>query len=621
MLLAFGWQSGTLLVEETNRVHLRYEADLIRNAITHQVEQRLEALERLAAKLPDASQGALASGSQEALLTLFDGLVVVNAENEVVDDWPRVPGRVGREVNDRAYARFMQAVQRPHVSEPFIGAVSGQPMVMMLAPRRDERGNYAGFLGGLVEIDGSELFEGFERLRLGDAGHVVVATTSGQLLYHPEQRHRVPEITQAEGDSRLELALLGWEGEARGELRQGGEALKAYRQIWPADWVVGVYLPLDQVYAPLSNVMERITRQAWWALGLLLPVMGALIWLALRPLTRLARQIKELSLGRRRSLEIPTRMAELRRVIDVFNEVEQQRLETLEDLQQRRALLRGILAASPQGMFVTDTLGQLTFVNQALKRLLGITPPIRLAAWARHIHEEDRDPVIEAWLASLRQHQDFDRQFRYYAETGELIWLDVHTNAISVDGEFIGLVGAVRDITQRQHEDALRRWEAEHDPLTGLLNRRGFERRLEEAFTEWQKVGTPSAVLLFDLDHFKRINDEGGHALGDSMLQQVAAAMGAETRSSDHAARQRGDEFAMLLPGCELSRAMHIAESLRARITDLGQEGHGRTWRVTASIGVSGFQRADQAIDDVVNRADAASYQAKSQGRNGVVSA
>ncbi|MDI5889966.1 diguanylate cyclase [Halomonas rhizosphaerae] len=621
LLLSFGWQSGTLLVEETNRVHLRYEADLIRNAITHQVDQRLEALERLAGTLPEASPGTLATGRHEALLTLFDGLVVVDAENAVVDDWPRVPGRAGKDVNDRAYARFMQAVQRPHVSEPFIGALSGQPMVMMLVPRRDAQGRYAGFLGGLVEVDGSELFEGFDRLRLGEAGHVVVATASGRLLYHPEQRHDMTDITEAEGDPRLEHALLGWEGEARGELRQGGEALKAYRQIWPADWVVGVYLPLDQVYAPLTNVMERITRQAWWALGLLLPMMGALIWLALRPLTRLAKQIKELSLGRRRVLEIPTRMTELRRVIDVFNEVEQQRLETLEDLQQRRALLKGILAASPQGMFVTDTLGQLTFVNQALKRLLGITPPIRLATWARHIHEEDRAPVVEAWQACLHHHQDFDRQFRYCGENEEPIWLDVHTNAISVDGEFIGLVGAVRDITQRQHEDALRRWEAEHDPLTGLLNRRGFERRLEEAFTEWQKVGTPSAVLLFDLDHFKRINDEGGHALGDAMLQQVAAAMGAETRSSDHAARQGGDEFAMLLPGCELTRAMHIAESLRARIMDLGLEQHGRTWRVTVSIGVSDFQRADQAIDDVVNRADAASYEAKARGRNDVLSA
>lgn len=621
VLLAFGWQSGTLLVEESNRVHLRYEAELVRNAITQKIEQRLEALERLAEQFPRATPGILAEGGHEEMLTLFEGLVLVDAQNTVVDNWPTMAGRNGLDINHRAYARFMRHVQRPHVSDPFIGIVSGKPMVMMLVPRRDAQGRYAGFLGGLVEIERSELFAGFKRLRLGDAGHVVVATASGRLLYHPGQRDDLPNSVSAMKDPGLDLALLGWEGETLGETGQGREALKAYRQIWPADWVVGIYLPMEQAYAPLASVMKRITQRAWWALGLLLPLMGALIWLTLRPLTRLAQQIKELSLGRRRELAIPTRMTELRRVVDIFNALEQQRLQSLGNLQQREAFLRGILDASPQGMFVTDTRGRLTFVNETLKELLNITPPIRLAAWARRIHEEDRTPMVEAWRASLLEHQDVVRQFRYIDEHGETLWLDVHTNAIHVDGEFIGLVGAVRDITQRQHEDALRRWEAEHDPLTGLLNRRGFERRLEEAFAAWEKADTPSALLLFDLDHFKPINDEGGHALGDSMLRQVAAAMGAVTRSSDHAARQGGDEFAMLLPGCEWPRAMRIAEALRARIEANGLEHHGRTWRVTVSIGVSTFQRGDQAVEDALRRADTASYRAKAQGRNAVISA
>ncbi|WP_108446315.1 sensor domain-containing diguanylate cyclase [Halomonas denitrificans] len=620
MLLAFGWQSGTLLVEESNRVHLRYEAELVRNAITQKIEQRLEALERLAAQFPHAAPGDLAKRGHEEMLTLFEGLVLVDDQNTIVDNWPTLAGRNGLDIGHRAYARHMRHVQRPHVSDPFVGIVSGKPIVMMLVPRRDAQGRYTGFLGGLVEIERSELFEDFKRLRLGDAGHVVVATASGQLLYHPDQRGGQPALTAALNDPGLDLALLGWEGEALGEAGQDGEALKAYRQIWPADWVVGVYLPLDQIYSPLANVMRSITHRAWWALGLLLPLMGALIWLSLRPLTRLAQQIRELSLGRRRRLEIPTQMTELRRVIDVFNELEQQRLQTLEDRQQREAFLRGILAASPQGMFVTDTRGRLTFVNQALRAMLGLTPPIRLATWARRLHEQDRAPVLEAWRASLREHHDLERQFRYVAESGEMRWLDVHTKAIHLDGEFIGLVGAVRDITQRQHEDALRRWEAEHDPLTGLLNRRGFERRLEEAFAAWEKADTPSALLLFDLDHFKTINDEGGHALGDSMLRQVAAAMGAVTRSSDHAARQGGDEFALLLPGCEWPRAMRIAEALRARIATQGLEQHGRVWRVTVSIGVSTFQRGDESVDDAVRRADAASYRAKAQGRDAVIS-
>ncbi|MDX1464266.1 MAG: diguanylate cyclase [Halomonas sp.] len=621
LLLAFGWQSGTLLVEESNRVHLRYEAELVSNAITNKIEQRLEALERLAEQIPRASSGILAEGNHAALLTLFEGLALVDAENTIVDNWPTLAGRNGLDISHRAYARFMRHVQRPHVSDPFIGIVSGKPMVMMLVPRRDAQGRYTGFLGGLVEIDSSELFEGFKRLRLGDAGYVVVATASGRLLYHPGQREEPLDSVGALNDPGLDRALLGWEGETLGETGQGRETLKAYRQIWPADWVVGVYLPMEQAYAPLASVMKRIAQRAWWALGLMLPLMGALIWLTLKPLTRLAQQIRELSLGRRRELEIPTRMTELRRVIDVFNALEQHRLQSLRDLQQREAFLRGILDASPQGMFVTDTRGRLTFINETLKELLNITPPIDLTAWAQRIHDEDRTPMVEALRASLREQQDVVRQFRHVDEHGDTLWLEVHTTAIHVDGEFIGLVGAVRDITQRQHEDALRHWEAEHDPLTGLLNRRGFGRRLEEAFSAWEKTGTPSALLLFDLDHFKPVNDEGGHALGDSMLRRVAAAIDEETRSSDHAARQGGDEFALLLPGCEWPRAMSIAESLRARIEANGLEQHGRSWRVTVSIGVSTFQRGDASVEDAMRRADAASYRAKAQGRNAVVSA
>ncbi len=99
----------------------------------------------------------------------------------------------------------------------------------------------------------------------------------------------------------------------------------------------------------------------------------------------------------------------------------------------------------------------------------------------------------------------------------------------------------MKDITERRQQEALQRWEAEHDPLTGLLNRRGFERRLEEAFADFQKTSTPSALLLFDLDHFKPINDEGGHALGDEMLRRIAQIVAWEVRRSDHVAISRAD--------------------------------------------------------------------------------
>lgn len=162
----------------------------------------------------------------------------------------------------------------------------------------------------------------------------------------------------------------------------------------------------------------------------------------------------------------------------------------------------------------------------------------------------------------------------------------------------------------------MRRWEAEHDPLTGLLNRRGFECRLEEALAEWHKAGTPSALMLFDLDSFKPINDEGGHALGDEMLRRIAQVVTWEVRRSDHVARQGGDEFGVLLPSCTLGQARQIAETLRRAVGEILVMHEGREYRVTLSIGVTAFQEGDLEVGTVIQRADAASYRAKAAGRN-----
>ncbi|GHE21787.1 hypothetical protein GCM10017767_23080 [Halomonas urumqiensis] len=618
-LLTLGWQAGYILVDETNRQHLRYESELIHNAITDQVSERLQALERLAQTTPEPTTGSLAAAHANALEPLFEGLVMFDRDSRVVDAWPAAGERVGATVADRDYAHFMHAFQHPHVSEPFIGRISGEPLVMMLVPLHDASGRYTGFLGGLVNINESRLFKGFNRLRLGENGYVTITTAAGQRLYHPNQRQASIEVSD-DFAPELERALYGWQGETVETTASGERVLVAYRQIWLADWIVGVHLPQAQAEAPLVAGMQRITYLAWWGLGLVLPVVGALIWLALRPLTRLAEQVHELQGHQRHLIEIPTRMPELRRVIDVINEAEEDRRAYLRDLTEREALLRGTLAASPQGMFVTDDLGHLSFVNDALSKVLDITGPHSLDTWTDRIHPEDRPAVLEAWQHSHAQRGDFVRQFRFQGPEGQQRWLDVQAGAIHVDGEFIGIVGAVRDITQHRHDDAMRRWEAEHDPLTGLLNRRGLTRRLEEALVEWQKVGTRTAVLLFDLDHFKPINDQGGHALGDRMLQQIADTVRTLVRSSDHAARPGGDEFTVLLNGCSPEQALTLANVLRERIASRHVDQEGQRWSVTASIGISHFQPGDHAIDDILARADAASYRAKKAGRNRVVS-
>ncbi|KFC49968.1 diguanylate cyclase, partial [Halomonas sp. SUBG004] len=199
-------------------------------------------------------------------------------------------------------------------------------------------------------------------------------------------------------------------------------------------------------------------------------------------------------------------------------------------------------------MFVANFGGKITYMNPALLEMLDIPPDTPMEAWMEQVHPDDREGARDMWVHSLKTGSDFVRQLRFVRSDHETLWLDIHARVVmlSQGGHSLGLVGVVKDITERRQQEALQRWEAEHDPLTGLLNRRGFERRLEEAFADFQKTSTPSALLLFDLDHFKPINDEGATRWGDEMLRRIAQIVAWEVRRSDHVAR-KGE---MSLPCC-----------------------------------------------------------------------
>jgi diguanylate cyclase (GGDEF)-like protein len=162
------------------------------------------------------------------------------------------------------------------------------------------------------------------------------------------------------------------------------------------------------------------------------------------------------------------------------------------------------------------------------------------------------------------------------------------------------------------------------DPLTSVANRRFFDRRLREEIERWRRSHAPLSALLVDVDHFKRVNDQFGHRIGDQVLCHVARELGAELRASDVLARYGGEEFVMLLPQTPGGQAHGIAERLRARI-----ESHAyRRDRqppvpVTVSIGLSCLEArtpvTDRAGEWLMEEADRALYEAKRLGRNRVV--
>jgi len=156
--------------------------------------------------------------------------------------------------------------------------------------------------------------------------------------------------------------------------------------------------------------------------------------------------------------------------------------------------------------------------------------------------------------------------------------------------------------------------DAQTDPLTGLLNRRGLGLVLES----FKALGRPFSVLALDIDHFKRVNDTYGHDVGDLVLQELAAVLRSESRPSDLLCRNGGEEFIVLLPDIPEHAAVAIAERLRQKV-EAGAMPHGDT--ITVSLGVSHWPGAHRPFDEVLRQADQALYRAKRSGRNQVVCA
>ena len=174
------------------------------------------------------------------------------------------------------------------------------------------------------------------------------------------------------------------------------------------------------------------------------------------------------------------------------------------------------------------------------------------------------------------------------------------------------------DIEARREAEASLSWQARHDALTDLANRREFEAIVEAHLARARAGSERHAVLYIDLDQFKVVNDTCGHLAGDALLRELSALLASRMRRGDCLARLGGDEFGVLLPGCDLRQAQQIAGHLLAAIRDLRFAWGGQVFKLGASIGVAGMDASTPSVEAVLAAADTACYMAKDKGRNQV---
>ena len=236
--------------------------------------------------------------------------------------------------------------------------------------------------------------------------------------------------------------------------------------------------------------------------------------------------------------------------------------------------------------------------------------------WEQHIHPQDLPAVQEALRAHLTRRTPFwESEYRpRRQDDGGWSWLHLRGKVIRRDslGQPARICGIVMDVSERKRLEEQLRQLAVTDPLTGAFNRRYLLQIMETEINRARRYARPLALIMFDLDHFKRINDRFGHDQGDAVLKGIAARVRERLRHSDIFVRWGGEEFLILAVETTLPQALALAETLRAGlrqspIADIGP--------VTASFGVAEYRR-DETVDQWLKRVDELVYQVKREGRD-----
>ncbi|RUO31734.1 hypothetical protein CWE12_01670 [Aliidiomarina sedimenti] len=607
-------QQRTLIAQAEAK--LTQTADVFKTTLDVILLTRQEALRNLAANLSRWQDNTHPMLEDEAALKqLFDHLWVVDARGRVVDEYPKL-GALDENLSIERNAMFLRAQQSDDyfLTSPQNSYYTSELIVNAVVPVRDADGSFAGAVVGAFSLHNNMVLNRIITTPIGRNGYVAIVNRQAQVIAHPEPRMvGMPlgddfEFLQgAISDSRQQTGMT--------EDAQGTESIQVVRSLAGGDWFLVTSLSLAEAMQPVHQL-----RRVQWIVGGITIVMSLLFltWIvrtSLRPLVRLQNEVSAIKEGRLIQLTEPG-LDELRQLVFRFNGLLAQNEAAQHALQQRQAYLDQILKTSSAGLFMADVTGQIEYVNPRLTTITGFNArELQQSGFLPHLSGIHRDRFAQRVHLALEEEASLSLELEMRHSEGQLLWLSLETAPVFSEGLCIGHVGTVTDITAQQQKIEALRHAAHEDTLTGLLNRRGIEKAMHNLFIEARSNQQALMVLALDLDNFKQLNDDYGHAFGDSILKNVAAMLRRFTRDTDVLGRLGGDEFVIFLPNCPLQQGERIASELVRAIGNL-KDTKGTVLPVTVSIGVAALQDDDSSVAMLLGRADIAAYEAKHAGRN-----
>jgi diguanylate cyclase (GGDEF)-like protein/PAS domain S-box-containing protein len=277
------------------------------------------------------------------------------------------------------------------------------------------------------------------------------------------------------------------------------------------------------------------------------------------------------------------------------------------------------------GVITSDAKGVIDYVNPVAEALTGWrledSQGRAIEEIFRAFHEETCEPLENPLAVAIRRTRSIKsvRPMLLIRRDGNEIYVESTASPIrDGSGAVSGGVLVFHDVSEARELNRRLSYHASHDVLTGLVNRREFENRMERALKSAKARETSYALCVLDLDQFKIVNDTCGHSAGDALLGQVGALLKSKVRWRDTLARLGGDEFGILLESCSLDEAMRTAEALREAVRNFKFTWEERTFRLGASIGVVPISADNADVASVLSAADSACQAAKEAGRNRV---
>jgi diguanylate cyclase (GGDEF)-like protein/PAS domain S-box-containing protein len=301
------------------------------------------------------------------------------------------------------------------------------------------------------------------------------------------------------------------------------------------------------------------------------------------------------------------------------------RREAEDALCWEKELAQVTLASIGDAVITTDATGAVTYLNAGAQKLTG---------WSTN--DAMGRPLLDIFkLIDEATRHALENPFRHVLLEGQNITLSKNSLLIGAqnkefaieysaspirdrNGSIIGSVLVFRDVSQSRAMAQQILWQASHDPMTGLVNRRQFEHRLEQAIYNAKTYDEHHAVCYLDLDQFKVVNDTCGHIAGDELLRQIGGLLMDRVRETDTLARLGGDEFGVILNHCSIDQATSIANELRELVQEFRFLWDDKPFALGVSIGLVSITQGTEDLMSVLKAADAACYAAKDQGRNRV---